>query len=201
MVQIRVAGSGQASSAPDEAAFQFRCQGFAPDASESLSQATLAAEAVLGLLDELGVPPELRGLQRARVHPRTRWDGDREVRDGWDARATVECTLSDATAAFELLEQATTIDRVSIHGPEWQVRPSNPAHDAARQLAVADGRMKAESYANAAGLTLGDLQELVEGGAQHGSPMMRSMGASEATSLEASDQIVHASVTLVFEAT
>lgn len=200
MVHIRVTGSGQVRSAPDEATFQFHCQGFAAEAPDALSQATLAAETVLGLLDGLGVPPQSRGVQRARVHPRTRWDGDREIRDGWNANATVECTLSDATLAFELLEQATAIDRVSIHGPEWQIRPTNPAHDSARQLAVAEGRMKAESYAHAAGLTLGDLHELVEGGAVHASPMMRSMGASEATSLEASDQIVHATVTLVFEA-
>lgn len=200
MVQIRVTGSGHETSAPDEAAFQFQCQGFALDAPGALSQATQAAESMLALLDDLGVPSEQRGLQRARVHPRTRWIEEREVRDGWDAHATVECTLSDATAAFELLEQATTVDRVAINGPEWRIRPDNPAHDVARQLAVDDGRIKAQSYAHAAGLSLGDLRELTEGGATHDRPMMRSMAMSEAASLEAADQVVHATVTLVFDA-
>ncbi len=200
MVQIRVSGSGNATSAPDEAVFQFNCQGSAADATGALSEATEAAEAILGLLDRVGVPSEQRGVQRAQVHPRTRWIEDREVREGWDAHATIECTLSDSTAAFELLEEATTIERVAIHGPEWRIRPDNPAHGTARQLAVDDGRAKAQSYAAAVGLTLGDLQELIEGGAGQARPMMRSMAMADSAPLEAADQSVHATVTLVYTA-
>lgn len=200
MVQIRVTGSGNATSAPDEAVFQFSCQGSGADSSGALAQATQAAEAILGLLDSVGVPAEQRGVQRAQVHPRTRWVEDREVREGWDSHATVECTLSDSTSAFQLLEQATTIDRVAIHGPEWRIRADNPAHDTARQLAVADGRAKAQSYASAAGLTLGGLLELIEGGAGQARPMMHKMAMAESAPLEAADQSVQASVTLVYSA-
>ena len=201
MAQIRVTGSGRASSAPDEASFHFSCAGHADDASTALAQATAAAQSVLALLDAVGVSTERRGVQHARVHPRNRWVDDREVRDGWDANAAVECTIEDAANAFDLLERSAGLADVSVHGPNWKIRQDNPAHDASRHLAVEDARAKASSYADAAGLTLGALVELIEGGAVTGGRMARSAAMTESASLEPADQDVHASVTLVYEAT
>lgn len=200
MVQIRVSGWGEATSAPDEASFSFRCQGAGVDAQVALAQATEAASAVLERLDELGVAERRRGVQNATVHPRVRWVQDREVREGWDANATVECTIDDAAEAFELLDRTSTLERVSIHGPQWRIRPDNPAHDLARRRAVEDARTRAESYASAAGVEIGALLELIEGGSPSPAPMMRGMAMAEAAPLEAADQIVHAAVTMVFEA-
>lgn len=200
MVQIRVTGSGQATSAPDEAAFSFQCHGAGADAATALSSATAAASAVLERLDALGVPSDRRGVQRTNVHPRVRWVNDREVREGWEAHAAVDCSIADAADAFELLDQISMLEDVGINGPQWRVLPTNGAHDTARQRAVADGRARAQSYARAAGVELGELLELIEGGAGHPAPMMRSMAMAEAAPLEASEQTLHASVTLVFEA-
>lgn len=203
MAHIRVTGSGEASSAPDEASFHFHCRGHAADAPAALAQATAAAEAVLTLLDARGIAAEDRGVQRAHVHPRTRWVKDRERREGWDANASVRCTLADPEDAFALLEDAAEIDQVSISGPHWEIRQDNPAHDEARTAAVADARAKAASYAAAAGLELGPLVELIEGGAEAPMPMLRSMAMPEAAggaSLEPAHQSLHATVTLVYEA-
>lgn len=200
MAQIRVTGEGHTSSAPDEASFHFSCAGHAGEASGALAQATAAAQSVLALLDAAGVATEQRGVQHARVHPRNRWVEDREVRDGWDANAAVECTIEDAEHAFDLLEEAARLRDVSVHGPNWKVRRDNPAHDASRRLAVEDARAKAASYADAAGLTLGALVELIEGGAASTGRMARSVAMSESASLEPADQDVRASVTLVYEA-
>lgn len=201
MVQIRVIGSGQATTAPDEAGFQFHCKGTAPEAPEALAKATTAAEDVVTVLDRLGVPTERRGVQRAHVHPRVRWVDDDEVRDGWDADVSVDCSIEDPAMAYEVLEEVAAVDGVSIQGPHWRIRRENPAHEAARHQAVNDGREKAQSYASAADLTLGDLLELVEGGADRGEPRMRHMAMAESASLEAADQVVNATVTLVFDAT
>ncbi len=200
MAQIRVTGTGHTSSAPDEASFNFSCAGHADEAPAALAQATAAAQSVLALLESVGVDEHQRGVQHARVHPRTRWVNDREVRDGWDAHAGVECTIDDAVAAFDLLERSAELADVSVHGPQWRVRSDNPAHDASRRLAVEDARGKAQSFADAAGLALGNLIELIEGGSTHGGPMMRTAMMSESAPLEAADQDVRASVTLVYEA-
>lgn len=200
MVQIRVIGAGHATSAPDEAGFTFQCHGHGANAQEALAQATAFAAAVLQELDALGVPEERRGVQRTHVHPRTRWVDDREVREGWDAHATVECSVHDATMAFGLLEQTATLDGVSIAGPQWRIRPDNAAHHAARKEAVDHARGKAASFAAAAGLELGELHELIEGGASDRPQMRSAMAMAESAPLEAADQVVHASVTLVFDA-
>jgi uncharacterized protein YggE len=201
MAEIRVTGNGRATSAPDEAGFNFQCTGSGKDASSALAQATAAAESVLVLLDEVGVPADRRGVQRAHVHPRSRWVNDREVREGWDANTSVECTLADATAAFDLLDRASNLADVSINGPHWKVRPDNPAHETARRLAVDDARMKAASYASAAKMELGELMELIEGGAIQPQLGIARMAMAESSSLEPSEQSVGASITLVFYAT
>ena len=200
MVQIRVTGNGHATSEPDEAGFSFSCQGHGPEAQTALAQATETAAAVLEQLDALGVTEGRRGVQRAHVHPRTRWVQDRELREGWDAQANVECSITEPTQAFELIDRIARIERVSINGPQWRVHPENAAHDAARQLAVDAARMKAASYAEAAGLTLGALVELFEGGAQPGPMGVGGRSFAESASLEAADQTVQATVTLVFDA-
>ena len=200
MAQIRVTGTGHTSSAPDEALFTFSCAGHAGDAPAALAQATAAAQSVLALLERAGVDERRRGVQHARVHPRTRWVNDRELREGWDANAVVECTIDDAVAAFELLEMSAELSNVSVHGPQWRIRTDNPAHDASRRLAVEDACRKAQSFADAAGLVLGNLSELIEGGSSQSGPMMRAATMSESAPLEAADQDVRTSVTLVYEA-
>ncbi len=203
MAEIRVTGQGRTTSAPDEATFTFGCQGRGSEANAALSQATDAAKSLVALLDDIGIPEDKRGVERARVHPRVLWRKDREVRDGWDANATVSCTISDPTAAFDLLEKATLLDHVSVQGPNWRIRPDNPAHEEARKLAVDDARMKAESYARAAGLTLGELMEIIESGSVQSAPMMRGLaaaGGAAAESLEPSEQSVYANITMVYHA-
>lgn len=201
MAEIRVSGTGVASSAPDEALFRFNCRGFGAEASDALATANAAAHGVIEVLDQMGVAPSRRGVQRARVHPRMRYHDNREEREGWDATTSVECTLDDVEIAFELLDAATEVPNVSVDGPNWQIRSDNPAHRVARTGAVEDARVKATSYADAAGLTLGELLEVIEGGAARGPRMRSAMLESSGASLDPSEQSVTAVVTLVYFAT
>ena len=201
MAEIRVSGTGVASSAPDEALFHFNCQGFAADASDALASATAAAQAVIDLLDQMGVAASQRGVQRARVHPRIRYHDNREEREGWDATMSVECTLDDVDIAFGLLDATTQVAHVSVDGPNWQIRSDNPAHATARQRAVDDAKVKAKSYSDAADLQLGELMELIEGGADRGVRIRSAMLESSVASLDPSEQSVSALVTLVYLAT
>ena len=203
MTEIRVTGTGLAASVPDEALFNFGCEVLAADAEAALAGANEQAGLVLGMLDQMGVPSDRRGVERANVHQRTRWSDkmQREVRVGWAAHTAVTCRLSDADTAFDLLQRAAAIEGVSIDGPNWAILPGNPVHDTARKLAVEDGRTKAKSYADAAGVQLGDLVQLIEGGASmiHGRPMMdRAMASEQSMPLEPTEQTVSATVTLVY---
>ena len=198
MAEIRVSGTGVASSAPDEAVFHFNCQGFAAEASEALASANAAAQSVIAVLDRMDIAPSKRGVQRAQVHPRIRYHDNREVREGWDATTSVECTLDDVDSAFELLAATTEVAQVSVDGPNWQIRPDNPAHATARKRAVDDAKLKATSYADAADLALGELMELIEHGADRGVRMRSAMLESSPSSLDPSEQSVSAQVTLVY---
>jgi uncharacterized protein YggE len=65
-----------------------------------------------------------------------------------------------------MLAEASARTEASVDGPRWEIRPENPAHDEARGQAMEDARRRADTYAQAAGLSLGDVLEVVEVGAQ-----------------------------------
>jgi uncharacterized protein YggE len=71
--------------------------------------------------------------------------------------------------------------------------------DEARRLAVADARTKAELYAEAAGVTLGDLVTLNEGGGGSSGPFMAEMSmARSAVPVAAGELDVSATVNVVY---
>jgi uncharacterized protein len=109
------------------------------------------------------------------------WDeaSRREVRRGYIASSRIDVRLTDIARLGTLLAEAAARAEVSVDGPRWEIRPENPAHDEARRRAMADARRRADTYAQAAGLSLGDVLEIVEVGAeQAGRAMHKAHAAS-----------------------
>ncbi|NNF55589.1 MAG: SIMPL domain-containing protein [Acidimicrobiales bacterium] len=199
MTQITVTGMGRAGTDPDYATFNFTALGQAQTSAAAIEQAASHTNALMTVLDEAGVAETDRGAQHTNVNRRSRWDGDREVPEGWEARITISCRTFEPSQAFALLEAAASVPQLSIHGPEWQVDEENPAHDEARALAIANAARKAKSYAEASGLQLGTLVELIEGASAEPIPAMRVMRMSaEVDALQPAAQEVTAAITLVY---
>jgi uncharacterized protein YggE len=78
-----------------------------------------------------------------------------------------------------------------VDGPRWEIRPENPAHDEARRQAMADARHRAEVYADSAGLSLGDVVEVVEVGAEQPGRTMRGVFTSAMAYSATLDMPVH----------
>ncbi|NNE95885.1 MAG: SIMPL domain-containing protein [Acidimicrobiales bacterium] len=203
MVRIEVVGEGTAVAQPDYAALTFTVVVRDGSARAAASSAETGAASLIDMLDRAGVANDDRGAQSATVHRRTRWHGDREVFEGWEAVINVACTVRDPNRAYDLVEDVTAAADVALSGPHWVVEPSNAAHDRARARAFEEGVRKAESYANAAGLSLGDLKEISEGTGAGGSPSRRLAASSPeamTAALEPASQTVGATVTLLFDA-
>ncbi len=208
MAELRVSGTGRATTPPDSATIDFNASHLAPSASEALDRVGEVAAKVVETLDAAGLDPADRGAAHSSVDRRVRWVHERpdqepqEIMLGWEARVAISCVVRSAGDAFRILETVTEIPDVSAHGPRWQVDLDNPAHDDARQRAVAAARAKAHSYAEAAGLALGELVRLEEGGDPGVSEGMFTMRtASSVADLDPVTQELTATVTLVYEAT
>jgi len=202
MVRIEVVGEGSAVAQPDYASLSFHIVARDRAARVAAASAESGAASLIEMLDRGGVAKDDRGAQTVNVHRRTRWHDEREIFEGWEAAITVSCTVRDPDRAFDLIEEVTSAADVSLSGPHWVVDPSNAARDLARSRAFHDGFRKAESYASAAGLSLGELKEISEGTRPGGSSGVRLAARSEAMSsaLEPAAQTVGATVTLLFDA-
>ncbi len=199
MTRITVVGTGSHHTEPDAASFSIGTPSVAANASDALAASSALADAVLSALADEGVTEDARGVQFSSVQRETRWEQDKEVHLGWRASHQVSCVSRNIERTFALLETLTSIEGIDVHGPNWQVDADNPAHAAARRAAVADARRRANDYASALDVDLGDLVELVEHGASPG--LMPVVGRLSATgpALEPAMQAVTATATAVFE--
>ena len=86
-----------------------------------------------------------------------------------------------------------------LYGVGFEVADPRPALDTARQQAVADARARAELYAKAAGVTLGPVQSIREGGGMASpAPYRAKAEMSAAPPVAAGTVTLSAEVELVF---
>jgi uncharacterized protein YggE len=172
---ITVRGVGNARVRADSVGIALTVSHRADRPDTALQEAAGKAHALEELLMELGIDQERWVTTGLSLEERTEWDdaSKREVRRGYVASSRLLVTLPDAGIVGHLLAEATTRAEAAVHGPWWDVAADNPAHDEARRGAMTDARRRAETYADAAGLVLGALLDVVEVGADHPTRTMR----------------------------
>ncbi len=201
MTRITVVGTGSHPTEPDAASFSISTPSVAATASEALAASSTLADAVLKALDDEGVTEDARGVQFSSVNRESRWEQDQQVHLGWRASHQVTCVSRHIDKTFALLERLTTIEGIEVHGPSWLVDADNPAHAAARRAAVSDARRRANDYASALDVDLGDLVDLIEQGATPGPVHVMARLSDAGPTLEAAAQAVTATATAVFDTT
>ena len=86
-----------------------------------------------------------------------------------------------------------------VSGPSLDVSDQASLYRDALHKAVDDAKLKAQSLADAAGLNLGGVQSITEGGASSSSPIADKMSAA-GVPIEAGTQQIQASVTITYAA-
>lgn len=172
---VTVRGVGIAPVRPDGARVVLTVRHRAAAADEALGEAARKAQALENLFVQLGIDEERWVTAGLGLEEWTEWDeaSRREVRHGYIAMSRVVMTLPDTDSLGKLLAEAVALTEAAVEGPRWDIAPENPAHDESRRQAMADARRRANAYAEAAGLVLGPLLEVVEVGAEHPRGNMR----------------------------
>lgn len=197
-VTIDVTGTGRVSVAPTMAELLVTTRGRGKKATTAVKASATTARKVLKALADQPATPGDHGIGHAAVSERTRWDGEREVAEGWEAQHQITVAVDDVKKAFEVMAEIAEVENVSISGPMWSVDATHPANDEARRRAVDDGRAKAASYASAAGLLLGRLVTISDGEGPSAVAMLERSAAM--SGLPPAGLEVAAVVRLVFEA-
>lgn len=163
---ISVTGRGEISVEPDMATVFIGVQAEAEGSAQALDEASAATATILATLDTEDIPADDIRSGAIRLQPRYSQSvlssGQQII--GYRAVNSIEVDVVDLDRLGGLLsamvgDGANRLDRVN-----FGLQDPTAATDEARRRAVAEGARLAQLYADAAGVAVGDLMTLSEGG-------------------------------------
>ncbi len=171
---ITVTGEGQAEAAPDMALITLGVVSAGATAREATRANSRAMADILAEIAGAGVAE--RDVQTAGFNVYPRWENrpNEAARiAGFIAENRVTVRARDLDNLGALLDAVTSEGANRFEGLSFALQNPEAAEDAAHADAVADARRKAALYAEAAGLTLGPIQTITEGGGAAPVPIAR----------------------------
>ena len=197
---ITVTGEGKAQVTPDRTGMSFGVQSEGTTAEQALAANSAAVKSLVAALKAAGVAAKDLKTEHFDVSPR--WDADKVTEQrGYQANASVTVSDQPLERASRLGEIGVKAGADTVSGPGLTVADPKGAYQGALKRAFADARAKAEVLASAAGVSLGEVTAIVEGGqGQPPQPWIasetRAMDAK--MPIEAGSQEIPATVTVTF---
>lgn len=164
---ITVSGEGEVKGTPNLARILAAVVTHAPSAQEAISANSKEMARVFRALEDLGVASTDIQTSGFAVSPRYGRYGDSNQPAeivGYEASNQVTVVIRGIDRVGEILDWLVRAGANQISGITFTVDNPVALLDEARQLAVADARRRAELYASAAGVELGRVLWLREGG-------------------------------------
>lgn len=199
MRRIKVTGMGEAKAVPDIAHLSIGVETEASQPSQALAENASRMQAVMARLMETGVAE--KDLQTSQLSIWPVYADRQQPRkiQGYRASNQLRVTLREIERIGEILDQAVADGANTISGPGFSVANPKPLHLEARDAAVKDAIAKAERYAAAAGVTLGEVIRIDEGGAAPViSRQMRAEAMATSTPIAAGETTISAQITMIF---
>jgi uncharacterized protein YggE len=195
---ITVTGNGTAPTTPDRASFDFGVTTQALTAGEALSRNAAQARAIVNALKKAGIASSDIQTTQVSLWPQTSSDGTRIT--GYQASNSVQVTAALGKSG-PLVDAAVRAGANNVDGPNLDTADKSGLYNQALKQAFGDAKGKAQALAEAAGLTLGAVVKVQEGGSAVPVPMFDAAKASgAAVPIEAGTQQIQASVTVTYSA-
>jgi uncharacterized protein len=195
---ITVTGNGTVTTVPDRAAFDFSVTTQAATAKAALAKNADEAAAVIAALKNADIAAADLRTGQVALNPQFNQAGTDVV--GYIATNTVNAKTTIAKAG-SVVDAAVNAGANGVSGPSLSRSDSDALYRNALKDAVADAGKKAKALAEAAGLTLGGVQVIVEG-AQASPPMPFAAkdAVASGTPIEPGTQTIEAAVTVTYNA-
>jgi uncharacterized protein YggE len=194
---ITVNGTGTVTSVPDEATFTVGVESRGSTAREALASNSEQARRVIAAVRSAGV--EKNDVQTQDVSVSANYtDGNRI--DGYTANNSVLVTIRGLSSAGKVLDAASNAGANQVYGPTLSRSDEEKLRGKALRDAVGAARRKAEALAAAAGVSLGRVTAITEGGSGGVEPYYaygQRLAKSDAV-IEPGTQDIQASVTVTF---
>jgi uncharacterized protein YggE len=162
---VAVTGTAEVEAVPDRATITAGADTRGETAAEALAANSALMTEVFAALEAAGVARA--DMQTSNLSLGAVWDNGRDGSEaprvvGYEASNMVTISLRDVARLGAVIDAATTAGANRLYGVSFEVADPRTALDDARTRAVADARAKAELYAGAAGVSLGQVLTIRE---------------------------------------
>jgi uncharacterized protein YggE len=199
---IAMNGHGEIRATPDMAQVTAGVATTAATAAQALTANSNRMKGVFAALEKLGITDKKIQTTNFFVSPQySNGDNNASRRlTGYQVNNDVTVRLEDVGKLGTALDTLVTAGANQINGVTFSIQNTAPLLTKARADAVADARARAETYAKAAGVTLGPILSMSEaGGEAPPRPMYRMAAMAEQTRIAPGEQSVTAEVSVVWE--
>jgi uncharacterized protein len=204
---ISLSGHGEVRMAPDMAVVTVGVLSSANTAREALDANTKSMEAIFAALKAAGIEAKDTQTSNFMVNPRYDYgqnNGQPPKMVGYDVSNNVTVTVRKLDGLGAVLDSVVTSGSNQINGVAFQVSKPEAATDEARKLAVAEAAAKAKLYTGAAGVSLGSIMSISEGGGYQPPPPVfaRAKMAESAAAdvpIAQGEQVIGMDVNIVWE--
>ncbi|MET1411791.1 SIMPL domain-containing protein [Roseibium sp. HPY-6] len=202
---ITMEGIGSVAVAPDMAVVSTSVATTAKSASDALSENSAAIAKVIEAVKAAGIEAKDIQTEGFGIYPRyERISGtsDRQPKIvGYEVRNGIEVNVRDLDKLGGLLTIAVESGANSVGNIRFEVSDPEDKLDEARKAAVDAARKKAETFASAAGVELGNILSITESNVQRpalGQTRALNFGAAApgAAPIEAGEETISANVTI-----
>ncbi len=181
---VSVSAQGHVSAAPDRATISTGVLIEADTAREAMSRNSVAMGKLLDGLKALGIAAKDIRTTAVTVNPRysNARDGKSPTVNGYTALNQVQIGVRDLAKLGDILDGALSLGANQMGGIAFEVSAAETLKDEARKDAMVNARRRAELYAAAAGVKLGEVIAIAEDVRMGGPPVfagrVRAMAAS-----------------------
>lgn len=194
---ITVTGTGHVSAVPDEAEFSLGVTTKGQTAGEALAANAVGMRELIEALEAAGVAERDMKTQDVWVGASYETDGKE---GGYSARNSLSVRITDLDRAGAILDAASRAGANEVNGPGLSRSDREGLEARALNDAVANARKRAETLADAAGVSVGDVTAISEQ-AQPDGPvwaMAERAAADSKVPIEPGREEITASVTVTF---
>jgi hypothetical protein len=171
---ITMSGHGEIRATPDTAMLSAGVSTEGTDAAAALSANNSRMQAVIAAIRKLGVPDKDIRTSNFSVSPQYVNSGKEAPRiTGYRASNQVEVRLEDVNKLGTALDTLVSVGANQINGVNFLIHNDTDLLSQARTAAVAEARTKAETFAKAAGTSLGAIVSISENSNETPRPMYR----------------------------
>ena len=201
---ISMSGHGEVKAAPDQVQVNAGITTSATTAAGALAANTTRMKGVFAALTKLGIADKNIQTVNVSVSPQYTNGGNNEPSrlTGYQVNNEVSVRLDNVAKLGAALDALVTSGANQMNGISFSIHDTAPLLAQAREQAVADARLRAETYARAAGVGLGPIQSISEGG-EAPRPMYRMAAPMMVTGsrvpVAAGEESVSADVAVVWE--